>query len=257
MKQRVVEWEPTAPVLGAPALNIQTAKRTTDDVTVQIVQNFAGAVGVAGLGAMAAWAVTGGNWQAAGLAGVMAGAGVFFAALAVRSFIDEGRLAAHAVRAQFATRGAVEAAVAEWEDALAECELALCDALAEIDHWRAMAEGLRTDRDMATAELQQYRAQMEVNYRSKASLYDKARRDAKALMQLTLTAGAWLARDTALEKLQWQRGRWEDAFALLKDAGCVQQHGAKGNHVRILISDLTAAYAAIDQHTGAVSLSEE
>ena len=49
--KRTTTWEPTQPIVGsnAPTMNIQTVKRTKDDVTVQIVQNFAGAVGVAGL----------------------------------------------------------------------------------------------------------------------------------------------------------------------------------------------------------------
>lgn len=240
-----------------PAGPIQAPRRTWDDVQVQVIQNAVGGVGVAGLAAMGAWMLTGGDWQASAVGGALAGLLVFCLALAIRSFWDEGQMVARAMRKEAEARGAVEETEAQWASRLDVCEAALRDAIAEADHWQAIAAGLRTDRDMAVAELQQYRARIETTYRSKASLYDKARRDAKELLKLTLDAGAWLARDTALERLNWPRQRWEDAFQLLKDCGCVQQHGAKGNHVRVLIRDLSAAYATIDQHTGAVALSEE
>lgn len=256
MVKQSTTWTP-AEWPTQPTMQVQTPKRTVDDVTVQIVQNAAGAVGVAGLGALAGWWLTAGDWQATAIAAGVAGAVVFCAALAVRSFIDEGRLVARAVAKEFEARSLLGEVEAEWAAKLDECEAALSDALAEIDQLNAYVKGLKSDRDMVAAELQQLRATIDLNYRSKASLYEKTRRDAKQLMALTLDAGAWLARDTVLEKLDWQRGRWEEAFALLRDTGCVQQHGAKGNHVRILIRDLDAAYAAIDRYTGAVSLSEE
>lgn len=249
MKQQT-SYVPAAggmPTIAAP-------RKTVDDITVQIVQNAAGAAGVAGLAAMIAWYATGGAWQQVALATAVAGGAVFCLALAVRSFADEAALLARAVRQELAISHKISAVEADWAARLDDAEAALADAIAEADHWQAIAETLRTDRDMAVAELQQYRARIETTYRSKASLYDKARRDAKELMRITLDAGAWLARDAALAKLDWPRQRWEDAFLLLRDAGCVLQHGAKGNHVRILIRDLTAAFAAIDEHTGAVAL---
>ena len=256
MAKQSTTWTP-AEWPTQPTMQVQTPKRTVDDVTVQIVQNAAGAVGVAGLGVLSAWWLTAGDWQASVLAGGVAGAVVFCLSLAVRAFIDEGRLVARAVAKEWEARSLLGEVEAEWEAKLAECEMALADALGEIDQLNAYIKGIKSDRDMVAAELQQLRSTVDLNYRSKASLYEKVRRDAKQLMALTLEAEAWLARDTALEKLDWQRGRWEEAFALLRDTGCVQQHGAKGNHVRILIRDLAAAYAAIDRYTGAVSLSEE
>lgn len=249
MKQQPQFVPSMLPGVAAGSVQIQAPRKTVDDVTVQIVQNFVGAVGVAGLAALVSWQLTSGDWQSVAIA---AGA-----ALAIRSFADEGALLARIVRKEIDLRHQIDAVDADWSERLDAAEVALRDAIAEADHWQAIAAGLRTDRDMAVAELQQYRARIETTYRSKASLYDKARRDAKELIKLTLDVGKWLARDTALEQLNWPRQRWEDAFQLLKDAGCLLQHGAKGNHVRILISDLPAAYATIDQHTGAVSLSEE
>lgn len=257
-KHQATTW--VAPEWPAGAGAIQS-RRTWDDVRVQVLQNAVGAVGVAGLAAMGAWAMTGGDWQASAVGGALAGLLVFCLALAVRSFWDEGQMVARAMRKEAEARGAVGAVESEWEARLSLAEDALRDALAEIDHLAAVIEGLRTDRDMAMAELQQYRSRVEVNFRSKASLYDKTRKDAKELIKLTLTPRdgkvAWIARDVAIDELNWSRDRWEDAFTLLKDSGVVMQHGAKGNHVKILVKDLAQAFAVIDKHTGAVSLSEE
>lgn len=254
-KKQTATW--VAPEWNMPPGTVVQPRRTWDDVQVQVMQNAVGGVGVAGLAAMGAWMLTGGDWQASAVAGALAGLLVFCLALAIRSFWDEGQMVARAMRKEAEARSAVDDVEAEWSARLDAAEAALRDAIAEADHWQAIAAGLRTDRDMAVAELQQYRARIETTYRSKASLYDKARRDAKELLKLTLDAGAWLARDTAIERLDWTRQRWDDAFQLLKDCGIVQQHGAKGNHVRILIRDLSTAYATIDQRTGAVALSEE
>jgi hypothetical protein len=242
--------------------SLQAPRRTPDDVWVQVLQNAVGALGVAGLATLGAWWMTGGDWQASAMAGLMGGLLVFCLALAIRSFWDEGQMVARAMRKEAEARGAVDAVEAEWAERLDAAEAALHDAIAEIDHLEAVVEGLRTDRDMAMAELQQFRSRVEVNFRSKASLYDKARKDAKELIKLTLTPRegkpvTWIARDVATAELNWSRDRWEDAFTLLKDAGVVMQHGAKGNHVRILVKDLAQAFAVIDKHTGAVSLSEE
>ncbi len=257
-RKQATTWTPANPALpGAATLQVQTPKRSLDDFAYQLSQNAAGAVGVAGLVALAGWWATGHDWQATVLAAMVAGAAVFCLALAVRAFSDEGALVARTVRKEMELSSRIEEIEAEWSERLESAEAALSDAIAEADHWQAVASGLRTDRDMAVAELQQYRARIETTYRSKASLYDKARRDAKELMRLTFDSGRWLARDVAMDKLEWQKGRWEDAFGLLKDCGCLMQHGAKGNHVRILINEIGAAFAAIDEHTGAVSLSEE
>lgn len=241
----------------AGSVHVEAPRKGLDDVYVQVVQNAAGGVGVAGLAALVSWRLSGGDWQAVAVAGLVAGFAVFCLALAVRSFADEGAILARVVRKEIELRALLDDAEAEWADKLDDAEAALADALSEIEELHAQAKALRSDRDMAAAELQQYRRQVEATYRSKASLYDKARRDAKELARMAITAGAWPARDKAIESLGWQRGRWEDAFMLLKDCGIVAQFGSKGNHTRLLIGELSAAFAAIDAATGVVSLEEE
>lgn len=245
------------PGVAANSVQVTAPRKELDDVTVQIAQNAAGGVGVAGLAGLASWQLSGGDWQTVAVAALVAGFAVFCAALAIRSFADEGAILVRVVRKEIELRTMLEDAEAEWADRLDEAEAALADALAEIDELHAQIKAVRVDRDMALAELQQYRQQVEATYRSKASLYDKARRDAKELARLAIEAGTWPARDKAIERLGWQRTRWEDAFTLLRDCGVVAQFGAKGNHTKLLISDLATAFAAIDAATGAVSLDED
>ena len=245
------------PGVAAGTMQVTAPKKGLDDVTVQIAQNAAGGAGVAGLAGLASWQLSGGDWQTVAVAGLVAGFAVFCLALAIRSFADEGEILVRVVRKEIELRSMLDDAETEWADRLDDAEAALADALSEIEELHAQAKSLRSDRDMAAAELQQYRRQVEATYRSKASLYDKARRDAKELARIAIEAGAWPARDKAIEQLGWQRARWEDAFTLLKDAGIVTQFGAKGNHTRLLIGELTTAFAAIDAATGVVSLDEE
>lgn len=248
-KQQTTWIAPALPATQAAGnvMTVATPKPTTDDVTVMVLQNAIGGVGVAGLTAMGAWWATGGDWQAAGMAAILGGFGVFCLALAVRAFVDEARIAARAVRTEWEARGAVATANAEWAEALEEAEGALVDALAEIDYWKALAESLRKERDVALAEAQQLRSQLNPAYRSAASLYENVRRDAKSLIRMAHDAGGWVGRDRA--DLQWSKDRWRQAQKLLQDAGVIL---VNGKQVRILLGEMDRAVDAIDRYTGLI-----
>lgn len=250
-------WIPADVDTGVRPVQITTPNRTVGYVWAQVLQNLAGGLGVAGLAALAAYYATGADWETVRQAAAVAGLVVFCGATAVRAFADEGGMLAGALRTEVQTRQRMQQFETQWREQLERAEVALLDAQAEIVQLRAVEDGLRRDRDMAKAELQQLRAKVEQTYRSKPSLYDGVRRDAKELLRITAEAQKWLARDTALGQLDWDRGKWEQAFQLLKDAGIVAQHGAKGNHVRLLVADVGAAYRMIDEYTGAFVTGED
>jgi predicted cobalt transporter CbtA len=76
------------PGVAANTVQVTAPKKGLDDVWVQVVQNLAGGAGVAGLVALGAWRLAGGDWQATAVAGLVAGFAVFCLALAIRSFAD-------------------------------------------------------------------------------------------------------------------------------------------------------------------------
>lgn len=248
------------PGVAANSVQVSAPRKALDDVTVQIAQNAAGGVGVAGLAALASWQLSGGDWQTVAVAALVAGFAVFCAALAIRSFADEGAILVRVVRKEIELRTMLDDAESEWADRLDEAEAALADALAEIAELQAQAKSLRSERDMAQAELQNLRHQVATErsstYRSKVGVYEKPRRDAKTLAQMAIEAGVWPARDEMLRRLDWTRERWEAAFVLLRDCGIVRQSGTKGNHVRLMVADLDRAFAMIDEATGVIVADE-
>lgn len=236
------------PGVVANTVHVQTPRPTTDDIAVQIIQNAAGSVGIGGLAALGAWQLTGADWQATAVAAATAAFAIFCLALAIRSFADEGRLLARMVRNEIAMRALRQQLEDEWQERLDAAEGALADALDEIATLEALADTLRKERDVAMAEAQQLRAQLNPSYRSVASLYDNVRRDAKTLIKLAHTNGAWIGRDRA--NLQWGKERWGEAQKLLVDAGVIQ---INGKQVRILLPDLDHAFAAIDKRTATIA----
>lgn len=237
------------PGVVANTVHVQTPRPTTDDITVQILQNAAGSVGIGGLAALGAWQLTGADWQATAVAAATAAFAIFCLALAIRNFADEGRLLARMVRNEIAMRALRQQLEDEWQERLDAAEGALEDALDEIATLDALADTLRKERDVALAEAQQLRAQLNPRYRSVSSLYENVRRDAKTLIKLTHTnGGAWIGRDRA--NLQWGKERWGEAQKLLVDAGVIQ---INGKQVRVLLTDLNLAFAAIDKHTATIA----
>lgn len=236
------------PGVVANTVHVQAPKPTADDITVQIIQNAAGALGIGGLVALGAWQLTGEDWQATAVASATAAFAIFCLALAIRSFADEGRLLARMVRNEIAMSALRQQLEDEWAEQLDAAEGALEDALDEIAALDALADTLRKERDVALAEAQQLRAQLNPTYRSVTSLYDKVRRDAKTLIELAHTNGAWIGRDRA--SIQWGKERWSDAQKLLMDAGVIQ---INGKQVRILLADLPTAFAAIDKRTTTIA----
>jgi hypothetical protein len=236
------------PGVVANTVHVQTPRPTTDDITVQILQNAAGSVGVGGIAALGAWQLTGADWQATAIAAAVTGFTVFCFALAIRNFADEGKLLARMVRNEIAMRALRQQLDAEWSEQLDAAEGALEDALDEIATLEALANTMRKERDVALAEAQQLRAQLNPSYRSVTSLYDNVRRDAKTLVKLAHTNGSWIGRDKA--NLQWGKERWGEAQKLLVDAGVIQ---INGKQVRILLSDMNAAYTAIDRRTATIA----
>jgi hypothetical protein len=227
------------PGVVANTVHVQTPRPTTDDITVQILQNAAGSFGIGGLAALGAWRLT----------GATAAFAIFCLALAIRNFADEGRLLARMVRNEIAMRALRQQLEDEWQERLDAAEGALEDALDEIATLDALADTLRTERDVALAEAQQLRAQLNPQYRSVSSLYENVRRDAKTLVKLAHTnGGAWIGRDRA--NLQWGKERWGEAQKLLVDAGVIQ---INGKQVRVLLPDLNHAFAAIDKRTATIA----
>lgn len=251
--KRQQQFVPTVlPGVAANSVQVTAPRKELDDVTVQIAQNAAGGVGVAGLAALASWHLSGGDWQAMAVAALVAGLMVFCLALAIRSFADEGAILVRVVRKEIELRAMLDDAESEWCERLDDAEAALADALAEIADLQALAASLRRERDIALAEAQQLRAQLNPTFRPTNSLYDNARRDAKSLIKMALNAGEWVGRDRA--DLQWGKERWRQAQELLQDAGVIQ---LRGKQVRILLADLASAVAAIDAYTLAIAPSDE
>lgn len=240
------------PGVAANSVQVTAPRKELDDVTVQIAQNAAGGVGVAGLAGLASWQLSGGDWQTVAVAALVAGFAVFCAALAIRSFADEGAILVRVVRKEIELRTMLEDVEAEWAAQLEDAEAALSDALVEIAELQALSASLRRERDIALAEAQQLRAQLNPTYRPAVSLYDSVRRDAKSLIKLAFDAGEWIGRDRA--DLQWGKERWRQAQELLQDAGVIQ---LRGKQVRILLADLASAVAAIDAYTLAIAPSDE
>jgi regulator of replication initiation timing len=248
------------PELGFGLLPVNLIPKGFQDLKVQIFQAILGGTGTGGLVAIIFWQLGEANWKSIFNSSFVAGIAVFCLELIVFSFLDQGRILTALIRKQLELNRFIEEMEKEWEEQIEELESTLEEAISEIEQLHAQAKTLRNERNLALAELSNLRHQIasgrSTTYRSKVDLYEKPRQDAKTLIQLALEGKAWPARDRAIEQLGWNRERWETAFKTLKDSGVVKQEGVKGNHVRILVTNLEKAFQLIDQATGVYTTEE-
>ena len=91
---------------------------------------------------------------------------------------------------------------------------------------RAAHEATRRDRDTTRFERDQLRkdAVSRSNYTPRHELYTRQQlADADTLLQLWEQDGhKWTGRDRTLERLRWDKSRWDAAYEMLRDAGIVE-----------------------------------
>lgn len=248
MQQQNVLIPTDFPGIGANTVDVRVSRKSMQDVTAEIVQNAVGSIGVGGLTGIASWQMSGADVQTTLTAAATGALLTFCASLAVRSFADETAMLARIMRKEFDLRHRRAQIEADAAEEIAALEGDLDAAEAEVETLTALTETLRKERDIALAEAQQLRAQLNPAYRPVTSLYDNVRRDAKSIIKMAVDAGEWIGRDRA--DLQWGKERWRQAQQLLQDAGIVQ---LRGRQVRILLNNLPDAYRAIDAYTGTIA----
>lgn len=224
------------PVQSAPQAGSRPPRATS------IQQDIAGAVGLtlvvgvimAALG-FDAWAVV--RW--AGSAGLLAlGAMLIWTAKA-----DEWAVTLERAEAQNIMEG-----MAQQIDVLR----------AALAAERAAHEATRRDRDTTRFERDQLRkdATTRSNYTPRHDLYTRQQlADADTLLQLWEQDGRkWTGRDRTMERLRWDKSRWDAAYEMLRDAGIVE---TRHKSTVVKVSTYDQALATLNEFAGGRDLDVE